>query len=552
MPFPPFLHDKAIASGLLLTAAILLTHQCASAQTEAPANSPPVPPINVPVQPDASASSTAGASASTAPHETPSTAVEGSVVKVFSTFRRPDFSKPWEKAPPAEGGGSGVVIEGKRILTNSHVVVDANEIQIQANQGGDKIPATVVAIAPLIDLAVLKPDDEKFFDSHSALSRAHELPDIRDSVTVYGYPIGGTTLSVTKGIVSRIEFTLYTYPVAGLRIQIDAALNPGNSGGPAVVQDKMIGLAFSGLGGAQNIGYIIPCEEIELFLKDIADGHYDGKPAMYDHFQTLENPALRSFLKLNASVQGIVVHQPNSTEASYPLKEWDVITKIGDTPIDDQGMIPLKPNLRVRFEYLVQKLANNGKVPLTIVRAGKEMRIELPVSADLPLAIPDSKGNYPSYFILGPLVFSEATAQVVHGVGKGNKGSDWMLAFAYSGSPLLTRYYDKSAFPGERIVFVSSPFFPSKLSRGYSTAALQVVKTVNGHPIKNLANLVETLRDAKEEFITVEFNRRNGGETLVFPRKEMVETTDSILNDNGVRSQGSPDMLAIWTAKKDK
>jgi hypothetical protein len=229
-----------------------------------------------------------------------------------------------------------------------------------------------------------------------------------------------------------------------------------------------------------------------------------------------------------------------------------VITKIGDTPIDDQGMIPLKPNLRVRFEYLVQKLAKNGKVPLTIVRAGKEMRIELPVSADLPLAIPDSQGNYPSYFIFGPLVFSEATAQVVHGVGKGNKGSDWMLNFAYSGSPLLTRYYDKSAFPGERIVFISSPFFPNKLSRGYSTPSLQVVKTVNGHPIKNLANLAETLRDAKDEFITIEFNRRNGGETLVFPRKEMVDSTDAVLNDNGVRSQGSPDMLAIWTAKAKK
>lgn len=537
---------------MLLAATVLLARDCTDAQTQPPASSPPAPPINLPLPPDASATGTPGTPTPAASHETPSAAVESSVVKVFSTFRSPDFYKPWQKAAPTEGSGSGVVIEGKRVLTNSHVVVDASEIQIQANQGGDKIPATVAAIAPLIDLAVLKLDDEKFFDSHPALARAQELPDIRDTVTVYGYPIGGTSLSVTKGIVSRIEFTQYTYPVAGLRIQIDAALNPGNSGGPAVVQDKMIGLAFSALGGAQNIGYIIPSEEIELFLKDIADGHYDGKPAMYDHFQTLENPALRSFLKLNASVQGIVVHQPNSTDASYPLKEWDVITKIGDTQIDDQGMIPLKPNLRVRFEYLVQKVTKKGKVPLTIVRTGKEMRIELPVSADLPMAIPDSKGDYPSYFILGPVVFSQATAQVVHGLGKTNKGADWLLSLAYSGSPLITRYYDKSAFPGERVVFISSPFFPNKLSRGYSMPSLQVVKTVNGHPIKNLANLVETLRDTTDEFVVIEFDRRNGGETLVFPRKELVESTESILNDNAVRSQGSPEMLAIWTAKGKK
>ena len=264
------------------------------------------------------------------------------------------------------------------------MIVNASQIEVQASQGGDKIPASVVVAAPLIDLAVLKLDDEKFFKSHPWLPRAVQIPEMRDAVTVYGYPIGGTSLSVTKGIVSRIEFTHYTFPASGLRIQIDAALNPGNSGGPAVVADKMTGLAFTGLGGAQNIGYIIPCEEIELFLKDIADGPYKGKPAIYDYFQTLENPALRSFLKLNESVEGIVVHQPASTDAAYPLKEWDVITKIGDTKIDDQGMIPIRPNLRVRFEYLVQKIAKDGKVPLTIVRGGKEMQIELPVSPVFP------------------------------------------------------------------------------------------------------------------------------------------------------------------------
>src|SRR5438552_18539210 len=100
-----------------------------------------------------------------------------------------------------------------------------------------------------------------------------------------------------------------------------------NSGGPAVVGDKMIGLAFSHLGGAYNIGYIIPCEEIELFLADIQDGRYDGKPAMFDELQTLENPALRPFLKLDKSVQGIIVHKPLRSDPTYPLKEWDVITK---------------------------------------------------------------------------------------------------------------------------------------------------------------------------------------------------------------------------------
>src|SRR5204862_5623396 len=128
------------------------------------------------------------------------------------------------------------------------------------------------------------------------------LPDMRYVVMAYGYPDGGTSLSITKGIICLIEFTGYNFFVSGLRIQIDAAINPGNSGGPAVVGDKMIGLAFSHLGGADNIGYIIPSEGVELFLQDIADGHYQRKPAMYDPLQTLENPAPRTPLRRHQSV----------------------------------------------------------------------------------------------------------------------------------------------------------------------------------------------------------------------------------------------------------
>ena len=334
-----------------------------AAAAEAPLPGGVVAPggLDVPVQPPSTAEQARPEPA--APDVTPSSVVENSVVKVFATVRYPDLFKPWTKQAPTEVSGSGVVIEGKRILTNAHVVTFASEVQIQANQAGDKISATVEALAPGIDLAVLKLDDEKFFDSHAPLAQAKSLPEIKDTVMVYGYPTGGTSLSITKGIVSRIEFTPYNFPVSGLRIQIDAAINAGNSGGPAVAGDKMIGLAFSRLGGSENIGYIIPCEEIELFLRDIADGHYDGKPALYDQMQTLENAALRAFLKLDASVEGTIVHRPASDAPSYPLKEWDVITKIGDTSIDDQGMIKVGANLRVRFLYLVQKIARNGKLP---------------------------------------------------------------------------------------------------------------------------------------------------------------------------------------------
>jgi S1-C subfamily serine protease len=475
--------------------------------------------------------------------------IENSVVKVFSTVRHPDPFKPWTKQAPSEISGSGVVIEGKRILTNAHVVLYASQVQVQASAAGDKVSATVVAVAPGIDLAVLQLDDAAFFDTHPPVARASKLPHIKDAVLAYGFPTGGNSLSITKGIVSRIEFVAYNYPVSGLRIQVDAAINPGNSGGPAIAGDKMIGLAFSKLSGdAQNIGYIIPNEEVELFLKDIADGHYKGKPAMYDDLQTLENPALRDYLKVDKSVEGMVVHRPSITDASYPLKEWDVITRIGDTPIDNQGMVKIDKDLRVSFGYLIQQVASNGKLPLTLVRAGKSLQIQLPVSSEHPTLVTDLRGSYPTYFIYGPLVFSPATWQLLSSL-ESNAGLMRMLGLVKS--PLVTHALDEPDADLQELVVVSSPFFPHKLANGYSNPAGSVVYSVNGTRIKSLRHMVAVLRDLKDPFVTFEFDQK-GGEALVFSRPAIMSATDDILMDNGVRAQGSPDTLAVWQDKNAK
>ena len=482
------------------------------------------------------AADTAAASAS---------ALENSVVKVFSTLRGPDPYKPWSKAAPQSVTGSGVVIDGHRILTNAHVVGYASQVQIQSNGAGDKIPATVLAISRGMDLALLKVDDDSFFDSHKPVSRANVMPDVRDAVLAYGYPVGGSSMSITKGIVSRIEFVRYNYPVSGLRIQIDAAINPGNSGGPVIAGDKMIGLAFAGALNAQNIGYIIPNEEIELFLRDQAGGAPKGKPAMRDVTQTLENPALRSYLKLAKGIEGAVVMAPASKDASYPLKEWDVITKIGDYPVDNQGMVKLNANSRVRFQYRVQQLAKDGLLPLTVVRQGAPLKISLPVLAEHPMLIASLQGQYPSYFIFGPMVFSRATTEFM----AAPNGNPTMLGgMAFAGNPLVTRRGDAPDAEREELVVVAAPFFPHKLMNGYSTRFFSVIDSVNGVPVRSLAHLVALLRDQADDLLTFRFQQRDA-ELVVVPRKEMLAATESVLTDNGIRSEASADMLKIWNEK---
>src|SRR6201991_2247483 len=108
--------------------------------------------------------------------------IENSVVKVYSTLRYPDPFKPWTKQAPSEATASGVVIEGKRILTNAHAVLYAGQVQVQANAAGDKVSATVVAIAPGIDLAVLKVDAPTFSAGRPPVTRASNLPRVKDAV----------------------------------------------------------------------------------------------------------------------------------------------------------------------------------------------------------------------------------------------------------------------------------------------------------------------------------------------------------------------------------
>src|SRR6516165_7434115 len=83
---------------------------------------------------------------------------EDSIVKLTRILSLPNPVRPWTKQNPMEVGGTGVVIDGKRILTMAHLVTYAEEIYVQPGQGGDRVEAKVAAMAPGIDLAVLTID----------------------------------------------------------------------------------------------------------------------------------------------------------------------------------------------------------------------------------------------------------------------------------------------------------------------------------------------------------------------------------------------------------
>jgi PDZ domain len=329
-------------------------------------------------------------------------------------------------------------------------------------------------------------------------------------------------------------------------IQISAAVNPGNSGGPALVADKIVGIVQSYAAGTQNIGYIIPNEEIDIFLANLKNGRYAGKATDISGtvFQSMENAALRRMLKVDAAVKGVLVHPPCKPAADYPLKPFDIVTRIGEHEIDDTGKVQLANGRRAPFQYLIAKLAVDNRVPLTVWRGGQQMRVPYPVTTRDTRLLRSYAGEPLAYFIHGPLVFAAAKAEDVSLYSAMNR------SLYGDNSPLITRWHEAAGFPGEELVVVSAPMFKHKLVKGYLDPVGKVVSTVNGTRIKNLSHLVQTLRDCKDEFVTLRFADEYS-EVLVFDRQAMEQATEEILEDHGISStrRGSAELLKLWKAK---
>jgi hypothetical protein len=117
--------------------------------------------------------------------------------------------------------------------------------------------------------------------------------------------------------------------------------------------------------------------------------------------------------------------------------------------------------------------------------------------------------------------------------------------FVARDSPLIDRVTDQCEFDGEELVVAAAPMFSHKITKGLGQPFGAVLRSVNGTPVKNLAHLVELVRDSSDEFLEFEFADRLIGK-LVFRRREILNATDEILSDNGIRKQYSDDLANVW------
>src|ERR1700751_1379323 len=287
----------------------------------------------------------------------PNGPVQKSLVRITATAVDPDYKAPWNAGGLERGVGAGFVISGNRIMTNAHVVANSRYLTVERDGDPNKYPAKVQFIANDCDLALITVSAKDFFKNMLPL-KLGGIPALESTVSAYGYPIGGERMSVTTGIVSRVDFQLYTHSSVDqhLAIQISAQINPGNSGGPVMQDGKVVGVAFQGYSGdvAQGVAYMIPTPVIKRFLQDISNGHYDEYPDLAITYAKLQNPAQRRFLGRKEEDRGVMVETVTAAgPASKELQSGDVLLLIDGPPIASDASVELEGE-RAQFEEVVE------------------------------------------------------------------------------------------------------------------------------------------------------------------------------------------------------
>ena len=272
--------------------------------------------------------------------------IAASVVRIEAATQDPNYRVPWSPGRMSGGVGAGFIIEGKRIMTNAHVVSNARFLTVSKQGDPKPYPARVQHVAHDCDLAILEVADPNFFQGTHALGFGG-IPEIESTVSVFGFPIGGDRLSVTRGIVSRVDFQPYSHSGmdSHLTIQIDAAINPGNSGGPVMQDGKVVGVAFQGYSGdvAQNVGYMIPTPVVRRFLADVKDGTYDHYMDLALSYFPLFNPTARRALGLPNDNVGVWVGDVyGGGSSSGIVQRGDVLLAIDGNAIASDGSVELE------------------------------------------------------------------------------------------------------------------------------------------------------------------------------------------------------------------
>src|SRR5205809_2714533 len=498
-------------------------------------NTPPLPPPEEgmpPIKPSATPAPVAPIVVA-APKQ-PNGKIQKSLVRITSTEVEPDYRAPWNTGAIGRGVGAGFVIEGPRIMTNAHVVSNTRYLTVERDGDPNKYPARVVFVVHDCDLALITVDSPEFFKNMVPLGFGG-IPELESTVSAYGYPIGGERMSVTTGIVSRIDFQLYTHSSIDQRlaIQISAQINPGNSGGPVMQNGKVIGVAFQGYSGdiAQGVAYMIPTPVINRFLKDVSDGRYDGYVDLGITYGKLQNPAQRKFLGLKDDDRGVLVE---TVVAAGPcakiLQPGDVLLSIDNHPIASDGNVELEGE-RVEMPEVVERKFKRDNVKFDIWRDKQSTTGSVQLDTVPPYLMQSHKYDVrPRYVVYGGLLFQPLSLDLLEAY----QPQDLRLRHFFDFYVLDQLYLEHPD------VIVLTNILPDPINTYLAPYRGGIVDEINGKKIRTLDELASAFAETPEHFV---IRMIGDGPPLVLDRnkveaaRERIKTRYNVLKEKNLEEQ---------------
>lgn len=417
--------------------------------------------------------------------------VKDTVVQVFSQIAEIDLLQPYKSPSQYPAFGTGFFINDQGdLITNAHVIDQAKSVWIQIPSLGKKIiDVDVISVSPERDIALLRVKPESLALIRKVLGAVPFLPlgdsDVlrrSDEVLALGYPLGQQSLKSTTGVISGREQHL---------IQMSAALNPGNSGGPSLnINGEVVGINSANIPTAQNVGYIIPINDLKNILADLYKVKLLRKPFLGVLFNNATD-SLTQYLG-NPEPGGCYVVEvvPGSTLDRAGIKRGDMMYEINGHRMDIFGemTVPWSEDKISIVDY-VGRLSIGEDVRLVAYRNGERKEVTAKFNQSV---LPAVRRIFPGfeaidYEVFGGMVVMQLSLNHIQ-----------LLINNASGLAKFAELKNQT-----KSALIITHIFPnSQLYRSRTLAVGATLNEVNGMEVKSLDDFRKAIKKA-DKFLTV-------------------------------------------------